>query len=246
MIGRSNTGTGGKVYGIIVVNYPSGSAVSINPHATKKNISATQLEFYVKEAGTYTITSTDGAQTTTASIIINASNRFSSVTLSYRLYIISGGLAPFGFSRMGLKWNSNYVERSPDVGGGGSSNYVLAMPSLSGGYSQAGYSGVIYINNMDLSAYNKVRIEYDISVSGGSDAKKTRAYIYLNNGTPSNVESASVKASADFQTGATNRTLTLSFNRGSFSAAQIGIGLCNTNFGVGGTVTIKNVYAYNE
>ena len=120
------------------------------------------------------------------------------------------------------------------------------MPSLSGGSSQAGYSGAWYTNGINLSAYNRVRIEYSISVTGGNDYKKTRAFIYLNNGTPSTVESAAVKASYDYAGSSSGQSLTIYFGKGAYSSAQLGVGLCNTNFGVGGTLTINRIYAYNE
>ena len=242
--GNIGSGGSGNVYGIIVVNYPSGSTVTINTNATKKDISSTQREYYVKEPGTYTITSTNGTQTTSNSVTINATTRFVITTLSYTMYIINGSTAYFGFTPSNLRWNGNYVARNPDVGTG--ANYYLVMPSLSGGSSQAGYSGAWYTNGINLSAYNRVRIEYSISVTGGNDYKKTRAFIYLNNGTPSTVESAAVKASYDYAGSSSGQSLTIYFGKGAYSSAQLGVGLCNTNFGVGGTLTINRIYAYNE
>ena len=76
-------GGGSKVFGTILVNYPDSSTVSISPAAKYKDITANQRVYYVKSAGTYTVTATDGVNTESEDVIISYDGQLVTVTLSF-------------------------------------------------------------------------------------------------------------------------------------------------------------------
>lgn len=98
MIGKSNTGGGGgRPFGLIVVNYPENSTLTISPNVTvKKDLTATKRIYYVKDAGTYTLTATNGADTTTKNVSITTEGQSVSIELTYILYLIQNGIVKYG------------------------------------------------------------------------------------------------------------------------------------------------------
>ena len=103
-------GGGGGAYGMIAVTYPAGSTLTITGgKASKKDFSSTQRVYYVKTAGTYTITATNGTYTTSRQVVISSLGQGVAITLSYRFYIIQNGITQNGitFTATGKAYNSN-------------------------------------------------------------------------------------------------------------------------------------------
>lgn len=102
MIGRTNAGGGGSgAYGMLLVTYPEGSIVTCkgpnNENVTlgKKNISDTQILFYIKKptsgtTQTCVITATDGTQTTSKTVSIEYEGQGVNLSLSYELVLFDG------------------------------------------------------------------------------------------------------------------------------------------------------------
>lgn len=87
-------GGGGDTYAFVVAAYPAGSTctcVKGGKTLTAKDTSGTWA-FQIPEAGTWTVTSTDGTDTASTTVTISTEGQSESITLSYRLYIIKNGI----------------------------------------------------------------------------------------------------------------------------------------------------------
>jgi hypothetical protein len=87
----------GKLFAAIGVTYPAGSTLTCTNGSktlTAKNASG-QWVFAIPEAGTWTVTATNGTNTKSQSVSITTEGQFESVTLSYQLVLFSAdkGLA---------------------------------------------------------------------------------------------------------------------------------------------------------
>ena len=91
------SGGGAKLFAAIGVTYPAGSTLTCTK-GTKtlkaKNTSG-QWVFAIPDAGTWTVTATDGTNTKSQSVSITSEGQFESVTLSYQLHLfeVGAGLA---------------------------------------------------------------------------------------------------------------------------------------------------------
>lgn len=86
-------GGGGDTYAFIVVTYPAGSTCTCakgGKTLTAKDTSGTWA-FQVPEAGTWTVTSTDGTNTASTTVVIDTEGQSESVELLYRLYLYNRG-----------------------------------------------------------------------------------------------------------------------------------------------------------
>lgn len=80
-------GGGGDTYAFIVVTYPAGSTCTCTNGSktlTAKDTSGTWA-FQIPEAGTWTVSCTDGTHTATAPVVISTEGQSESVTLSYNV-----------------------------------------------------------------------------------------------------------------------------------------------------------------
>ena len=149
--GYGNLGSSGgsnSIYGMIIVNYPEGSELTITGgRSSKKDLTSTQRSYYVKEAGTYTITSTDSLQgkSTYKNVIISELAQSVTITLSYILALYSPGDTS-GWDRKGWAYSN----------GTGTS---AAAPNLTYNpthmyIQQSGWhSGIVYHNAVDFTEY---------------------------------------------------------------------------------------------
>lgn len=92
MVGGSSGG-GSDTYAFIIVAYPVGSTCTATDGTTTLTAPDTSGSWVCKvpNAGTWTITSTDGTDTATAQVIISAEGQSESVELLYRLYLYNRG-----------------------------------------------------------------------------------------------------------------------------------------------------------
>lgn len=88
------SGGGTKLFAAIGVTYPAGSTVTCT-NGTKTLTAKTtsgQWVFAIPEAGTWTVTATDGTGTKSQSVSITTEGQLESVTLSFRLYLLRDGV----------------------------------------------------------------------------------------------------------------------------------------------------------
>lgn len=86
-------GGSGKLFAAIGVTYPVGSAVTCT-NGTKTLTAKTtsgQWVFAIPEAGTWTVTATDGTSSKSESVSITKEGQWESVELSYRYYLFKEG-----------------------------------------------------------------------------------------------------------------------------------------------------------
>lgn len=78
-------GSGGDVYAFIVTTYPAGSVCTASNGSTTLTAGDTSGSWVFKlpAAGTWTVTSTDGTDTATATVVISTEGQSESVELSY-------------------------------------------------------------------------------------------------------------------------------------------------------------------
>lgn len=87
------SGGGSKLFAAIGVTYPAGSTLTCT-NGTKTLTAKTtsgQWVFAIPEAGTWTVTATQGTNTKSKSVSITSEGQFESVELSYALVLFDGG-----------------------------------------------------------------------------------------------------------------------------------------------------------
>jgi hypothetical protein len=99
------SGGGTKLYAAIGVTYPAGSTVTCT-NGTKTLTAKTtsgQWVFAIPEAGTWTVTATQGTNTKSQSVSITKEGQFESVELEYQLTLIAPGTAAIatGYTQSG-------------------------------------------------------------------------------------------------------------------------------------------------
>lgn len=155
-------GGSGKIFAAIGVTYPAGSTLTCTngiKTLTAKTTSG-QWVFAIPEAGTWTVTATDGTNSKSQSVSITAEGQFESVALSYRFYVFKSGegLAD-GFTLKNT--NPPYAD--------------MAMPSVSAekisftGTGTTAGSGAFFIEPpMDVSSYTKICFDVELSYNYGN------------------------------------------------------------------------------
>lgn len=150
-------GGSGKLFAAIGVTYPVGSAVTCT-NGTKTLTAKTtsgQWVFAIPQAGTWTVTATDGTNTKSQSVEITSEGQSVNVTLSYRLNLYTNGVENVAWTtKSGL---SNVVHVSKE-----STRLKFYTSENITGDEAAAYTPAI-----DLSSYNEVHVigTYD-SASG--------------------------------------------------------------------------------
>lgn len=100
---------GGKVYAYIKVTYPAGSICTCSNGTKTLTAKDTGGEciFYIPEAGTWTVSCTDGTSSAeSAPISVTTQNQIDSIILSYNLVLYSAGTEYVGFE------NKRYTAQS--------------------------------------------------------------------------------------------------------------------------------------
>lgn len=95
MKGAIMTSDGGtKLFAAIGVTYPAGSTLTCTNGSKTLTAKTTtgQWVFAIPEAGTWTVTATDGTNSKSQSVSITTEGQFESVTLSYRLNLYTNGV----------------------------------------------------------------------------------------------------------------------------------------------------------
>lgn len=87
-------GGGGKLFAAISVTYPQGSVctcVKGTKTLTAKGTGGSYI-FYVPEAGTWTVSCTDGTRTKSQDVVISTEYEAESVVIAYELYVYNRGV----------------------------------------------------------------------------------------------------------------------------------------------------------
>ena len=129
MVG-GGSGGGSDTYAFIVVTYPAGSTCTASDGTTTLTAPDTSGSWVCKvpNAGTWTVTSTNGTDTATANVSITTEGQSESVELSYALYLIKDGVQvrQFDFVRSG----TTVTQESSSVHISGTSGYVLFVYAI--------------------------------------------------------------------------------------------------------------------
>ena len=255
-------GGGSKVFGTILVNYPAGATVSISPNAKYKDITTGQRVYYVKAAGTYTVTATDGVDTETDTVTISYDGQISTISLSFQLLLIDGmytnTTVTGAWSPVGLKIeNSVWLSSEPTIVSD-PSYIVLQNKNLDSGsiVNKAGvYAGA---NRVDLSKYHYLVLEYDVENYSSSASASKLAFATLiahsSDSLPSLQSTATFSANLDAAVNANNNgklsdqkmVIDLTASAVEDKRYLIGVGSNARNYASQVKVTIKKLYATNE
>lgn len=147
-------GGGTKLFAAIGVSYPEGSTLTCtNGTKTLKAKTTTgQWVFAIPEAGTWTVTATDGTDTKSQSVSISTEGQFSSVELTYRYYLFKEGEGVA--DNWGTAGNATLVQKD---------NTAIVIKSTSGYGGNNNYKAYMLA---DLSKYEALKAEINTTVAG--------------------------------------------------------------------------------
>lgn len=151
-----------NAYAVIAVIYPSGSTCTCTK-GTKtlraKDTSGSYL-FLIPEAGTWTVSCTDGSSTASKTVNITMQYQTESVTLSYRSYVFKEGVNPGTIENV---WSTPTGSENKWLKSDNNTSYQ------SGGYIFVSTKKLLKLPKIDLSNVNAVGFE--VSIPSNSPAK---------------------------------------------------------------------------
>ena len=157
MINNMSGGGAGKLFAAIGVTYPVGSILTCTNGtktltATPKSEDNIEWVFAIPEAGTWTVTATNGTNTKSQSVSITTEGQWESVVLSYALMLFDGGDNTAVTGGWGIKGHNVPNISKITVG---TELYVTIT----------GTSGAVYkvwpiypINTIDLSGHSTMKV----------------------------------------------------------------------------------------
>lgn len=275
--GHGNLGGGaaGFPVGMILVDYPSNSILTIaganGGKYSKNDISSTRRMYYIKDPDTYTISSTEKTTGDSTSKIVNVERLGQSnyLELKYGLILIDGTYINKELTgewyKYSMKFASSWTERDVSVS---STNPYLVLTQGSESSSSGGsgiytnFASAASVTLVDLTEFNKLVMVYDLEAVGTvtTTARKVYATLLAQDGTTwwkSNYYQSTSKYKANTDTQSADF---VSVNTGEpklvdqimeldISAATgpvfIGIGLNATQNKSQGILTVKRLYATN-
>lgn len=143
-------GGGVKLFAAIGVTYPEGSTLTCtNGTKTLKAKTTTgQWVFAIPEAGTWTVTATDGTETDSQAVSITTEGQFSSVELSYSIVIFDNGTVGVPIS-LGYK---NYSSNSVTIGD------VITVNAAKNSTTAPSHASVVTDEKIDISDYSTLYV----------------------------------------------------------------------------------------
>lgn len=153
----------------IDVTYPASSTCTCTDGATTfTDTNETDTEktvtFTVPNAGTWTVTATDGLQTKSASVSITTEWQSESVTLSYRLYLIENGVVNPTYN-FNSQLRSGYPCSSYETDGS-VFNIDSAASGAAGGYS----NGLATGSKVDISSFSTLNCTLTFTLHGSQQS----------------------------------------------------------------------------
>ena len=105
---------GTKLFAAIGVTYPAGATLTCTngTKTLKANNTSGQWVFAVPEAGTWTVTATQGSSTKSQSVSITSVGQFEQVALSFELVLFADGALASGYSIAGGTYISPAIDLS--------------------------------------------------------------------------------------------------------------------------------------
>lgn len=168
MVGESNAG-GAKLFAAIGVTYPAGSAVTCT-NGTKtlsaKNTSG-QWVFSIPEAGTWTLTASDGTNTKSQSVSISKEGQFESVELAYQLVLFNSGVG-----------KENWIGKYTQIAGNDASYTIDTGLAVSANADGKTAAYITLKDAADLSKYNTLTLEID-HVEYPYSGQYGKLYVYI-------------------------------------------------------------------
>lgn len=170
-------GGGGDVFAFIIVTYPAGSVCTCTDGTktlTAKDTTGSWV-FEIPYAGTWTVSRTDGEQTASASVSINAKGQSESVELSYKLFIIRNGVMLYGddnkFTLVAKKYNSSQSASSHVP----VASYDPGVNIMQGTASTTGFAYIDHVFQKQNYSTIKATGVFD---NGGTGSVGTRLALY--------------------------------------------------------------------
>lgn len=169
-------GGGSKVFGTILVNYPAGATVSISPNAKYKDITTGQRVYYVKTAGTYTVTATDGVDTKSEAVAISYDGQIVTISLSFKVFIVENGVSVVDFDVGGKRYNNSTTSSANNTKCTPMTGHMEARGTITSGRGGALLSSAS-IKSM-LGSYAYLNVKCQRYCTGGSNEFKLKLGTY--------------------------------------------------------------------
>lgn len=231
MIYVMSGGGGGNAFAAIAVSYPAGSICTCTK-GTKtlkaKDTSGSYL-FMIPEAGTWTVTVTDGTETASQAVIISSQWQSVNVELSFKTYLYRSGNT---FDELTGGWE-NVAKKSQSNSGVAAGKATITYNADSISVSNGAVSNIFYCKNqIDLTGLNTLTFK-GVLTPKSTDTYFCKMIIWTAIGT---YVVSNVAASVDNKTGYANGGMTL-------DVSQInGPHIVGFNFFQEGTATINEVF----
>lgn len=185
MIGKSNafSGGGGSLpFGIIIVNYPAGAALTISPAVSVyEDYTQTQRIYYPASAGSFTVTAISGIETATKTVTISSKGESVSAVLDFKYYLLNGYTEVVGVPWIlrSIRYNTSSTQHAL-VNGTSGSFLTLTNNGNTTNNQKSGAFCSANDNLIDLSAFSKLVLLYDLTVTSQAETSVTReAWITL-------------------------------------------------------------------
>ena len=211
--GNLGRGVGGaSLYGMILVNYPEGSNVTISGgRAGKREITSSQILYYIKDPGTYSITANNGVQTRTKSVTISTFGQSEKINIVYSLDLYKPGDTS-GWTVMGWKYNaassSGTVASAPQLTYR-TNDMVIAQNSY--------HSGITYHAQVDVTEFSSLICT--CSFSGWNSTSNGLFLMYNVNGNGSYHDNAAASTKVTAASGNMRLVIDVSSRTGTYYPA---------------------------
>lgn len=144
-----------KLFAAIGVTYPAGSTVTCTngTKTLKAKTTSGQWVFAIPEAGTWTVTATDGTNTKSQSVSITSEGQLETVTLSYQLVLFDGGIGA-----------ENWVGQSDNSGGSyeiGKELEVSSTANNGGGEGKITSSAAVNLSDKKILTVSVSRVFFN-------------------------------------------------------------------------------------
>lgn len=215
MVGKTNVGGGTKLFAAIGVTYPAGSTLTCtNGTKTLKAKTTTgQWVFAIPEAGTWTVTATDGTHSKSQDVSITGEAQFESVELSYAVLYYENGTEHISMEP---------IKDSVDNGFYGSVSEAAAFVSMSTGTFSI-CLGEISSASVDLSKISTLKCKISgINCTGDKNATGLRISV-CSSKTAYNVGNRADAAVANYISANLNADTEYSLDVSNISGGYIGV-----------------------
>lgn len=156
-------GGSGKLFAAIGVTYPAGSTLTCT-NGTKTLTAKTtsgQWVFAIPEAGTWTVTATQGTNTKSQSVEITTEGQLESVELSYQFVLFDGGQI--------VPMSSGFVYTGCSVSFAGG---LITVTS-----TEYGSVSAVTDNKLSLDRYNTLFVEIVSTNTSGSNGNNSSVFV---------------------------------------------------------------------